>query len=59
MKAGNVECRALWTSKLRYNRIEKIEKFWGFNDTHYGAITLVLEGGLRAQFKVAFIYNDY
>lgn len=36
------------------DKIEKIDKMWGFEDTHYGAITLTFQSGLKAHFKVIF-----
>ena len=43
---------------LKSDNIVAIERMWGFEDTHYGAITLRLEKGIRAMFKVRVDYNQ-
>jgi len=44
-------CRALWNHKLRNGEVTDVKKMWGFKNTHYGAITLQLEGDMTALFK--------
>jgi hypothetical protein len=37
---------------MRKEEIVGVERLWGFEDTHFGAITIVLADGSRAMFKV-------
>ena len=46
------DCTAIWMNILKSDEIVGVERMWGFEDTHYGAITLRLKSGLRAMFKV-------
>lgn len=41
---------------LKSDNIVAVERMWGFEDTHYGAITLRLESGLRVMFKVIHLF---
>ena len=52
-KLVDPECRALWNVKLKYSPISHIKKMWGFKNTHWGAITLELEGNMTVLFKVS------
>jgi len=45
------ECTGLWLHKLRDAKIIGVNRFWGFENTHFGAITLNLEGNMKAMFK--------
>eukprot|EP01095_Lingulamoeba_sp_RSL-Kostka_P010030 TRINITY_DN3527_c0_g1_i1.p1 TRINITY_DN3527_c0_g1~~TRINITY_DN3527_c0_g1_i1.p1 ORF type:complete len:451 (+),score=121.21 TRINITY_DN3527_c0_g1_i1:23-1375(+) len=45
------ECTAIWLNELRHGFITNVLLMWGFEDTHYGAITLELEFEMRAMFK--------
>mmetsp|Transcript_15518 Transcript_15518/g.60696 ORF Transcript_15518/g.60696 Transcript_15518/m.60696 type:complete len:469 (+) Transcript_15518:162-1568(+) len=44
-------CTAVWLVELRNGEISGVHEMWGFEETHYGAITLLLENGDRALFK--------
>merc|ERR1712137_995433 len=52
------DCAGVWFHLLRSSKVIKAEKFWGFEDTHFGAITLVLEGNMRAMFKPCSSFTE-
>jgi hypothetical protein len=51
-KLLDLDCTALWTSILAKGEITGINKFWGFKNTHWGAITITINKSITALFKV-------
>lgn len=45
------KCSAVWLHDLRNGEISGVHEMWGFEDTHWGAITLELASGEKALFK--------